>query len=96
MLAYSFLAQQRMTDPELMAGSFFPAVQRPSLPSVHRAILLWLLHYLARWCLRRIRLLHSNSDFLLMDWLTIHCQELQVNWDAMRATKAPQRIAPLL
>ena len=51
MLAYSFLVQQRVSEPERAAGSFSPAVQRPTLPSVHRAILLWLLQDLARWWL---------------------------------------------
>lgn len=51
MLAYSFLVHQRMTETERAAGSFSPSVQRPTLPSGHRAVLLWLLQDLARWWL---------------------------------------------
>lgn len=39
--------------------------------------------------------LPRRAETLVMDWLAIHRQELQANWDAMRADQAPQRIAPL-
>jgi hypothetical protein len=39
--------------------------------------------------------LPRRAETLVLDWLAIHRDELQANWDAMRADQAPQRIDPL-
>jgi SRSO17 transposase len=49
MLAYSFLVYQRMSEAERSGGQFSVAVERPSLPSVHRMVLIWLLQDLVCW-----------------------------------------------
>jgi SRSO17 transposase len=52
MLAYSFLAWQRLHLP-LPAGEVFPpSLTRSSLPHVHRQVLLWLFQDLVLWLLQ--------------------------------------------
>ncbi len=39
--------------------------------------------------------LPRRAETLVLDWLAIHRNELQANWDAMRIDQVPQRIDPL-
>ncbi len=39
--------------------------------------------------------LPRRAETLVLDWLAIHRDDLQANWDAMRAHHAPQSIDPL-
>ena len=49
MLAYSFLALQRLQLPLPAGKDFPPSVMRSSLPHVHRQVLLWLFQDLVLW-----------------------------------------------
>jgi SRSO17 transposase len=52
MLAYSFLALQRLQLPLPTGEAFPPSVTRSSLPHVHRQVLLWLFQDLVLWLLQ--------------------------------------------
>ena len=47
MLAYSFLARQRWMPADL--AGFSPSGARPSLPAVHRQVLVWLFQDVVLW-----------------------------------------------
>jgi hypothetical protein len=52
MLAYSFLALQRVSLPLPIGEDFPPSVTRSSLPHVHRQVLLWLFQDLVLWLIQ--------------------------------------------
>ncbi len=52
MLAYSFLAMQRLQLPLPAGEAFPPSVTRSSLPHVHRQVLLWLFQDLVLWLIQ--------------------------------------------
>ncbi len=61
MLAYRFLAQQRMTGVEHAAGHL-SSVGRQSLPALHRMVMTRLLHQLAWWWIETDQLPHSRAE----------------------------------
>ena len=56
MLAYSFMARQRWTPTDPVG--FPPSGERPSLPAVHRQVLLWLFQDVVLWLIATNQIAH--------------------------------------
>jgi SRSO17 transposase len=56
MLAYSFLARQRWTPAD--PAGFSPSGERPSFPTVHRQVLLWLFQDIVLWLIATNQIAH--------------------------------------